>query len=102
MAAPDSDEAYVPAEFTTYQNEAFEDEAAGSAPVKPTVTERPEPRAALAVQRAVEVSTSPLAQPSLGSSLLANGIVQRPRISKPDPLAPIRRMSQTEKIAFFS
>jgi hypothetical protein len=28
--------------------------------------------------------------------------VQKPRISKPDPLAPIRRMSQTEKIAFFS
>jgi hypothetical protein len=42
------------------------------------------------------------AAPSLGSSLIANGIVQRPRASRPDPLAPIRRMSQTEKIAFFS
>jgi hypothetical protein len=102
MAAPDSDEAYVPAEFRTYQNEAFEGEGAGPEPAKPIVTERPEPTAALAVQRGVEVSTSPLGQPSLGSSLLANGIVQRPRISKPDPLAPIRRMSQTEKIAFFS
>ena len=40
--------------------------------------------------------------PSLGSSLLANGIVSRPRVSRPDPLAPIRRMSQNEKIAFFS
>jgi hypothetical protein len=39
---------------------------------------------------------------SLGSSLLANGIVPRPRVSRPDPLAPIRRMSQNEKIAFFS
>ena len=39
--------------------------------------------------------------PSLGSSLIANGIVSRPR-TKPDPLAPIRRMSQNEKIAFFS
>ena len=39
---------------------------------------------------------------SLGSSLIANGIVPRPRASRPDPLAPIRRMSQTEKIAFFS
>jgi hypothetical protein len=39
---------------------------------------------------------------SLGSSLLANGIVQRPKTAKPDPLAPIRRMSQSEKIAFFS
>jgi hypothetical protein len=44
----------------------------------------------------------PAAEPSLGSSLLANGIVSRPRTSRPDPLAPIRRMSQTEKIAFFS
>jgi hypothetical protein len=42
------------------------------------------------------------AAPSLGSSLLANGIVPRPRTSRPDPLAPIRRMSQNEKIAFFS
>jgi hypothetical protein len=42
------------------------------------------------------------AAPSLGSSLLANGIVPQPRTSRPDPLAPIRRMSQNEKIAFFS
>jgi len=102
MAAPDSDAAYVPAEFRTYENEAFESEGTGPEPVKPIVTERPEPMSAVAVQRGVEVSTSPLAQPSLGSSLPASGVVQRPRISKPDPLAPIRRMSQTEKIAFFS
>jgi hypothetical protein len=44
----------------------------------------------------------PAAEPSLGSSLIANGIVSRPRTLRPDPLAPIRRMSQTEKIAFFS
>jgi hypothetical protein len=44
----------------------------------------------------------PEPEPSLGSSLIANGIVPRPRASRPDPLAPIRRMSQTEKIAFFS
>jgi hypothetical protein len=43
----------------------------------------------------------PAPEPSLGSSLLANGIVPRPR-TRPDPLAPIRRMTQTEKIAFFS
>jgi hypothetical protein len=45
---------------------------------------------------------APEPAPSLGSSLIANGIVPRPRASRPDPLAPIRRMSQTEKIAFFS
>jgi hypothetical protein len=42
-----------------------------------------------------------LVEPSLGSTLLANGIVGRPSPVS-DPLAPIRRMSQAEKIAFFS
>jgi hypothetical protein len=41
------------------------------------------------------------AQPSLGSTIIATGILQRPKVSS-DPLAPIRRMSQAEKIAFFS
>jgi hypothetical protein len=41
-------------------------------------------------------------QPSLGSTLLASGIVRRPNTPASDPLAPIRRMSQAEKIAFFS
>jgi hypothetical protein len=44
----------------------------------------------------------PVPQPSLGASLIAHGIVRRPDPSAGDPLAPIRRMSQAEKIAFFS
>ena len=40
-------------------------------------------------------------EPSLGSSLLASGILQRPKAPS-DPMAPIRRMTQAEKIAFFS
>jgi hypothetical protein len=40
-------------------------------------------------------------EPSLGSTLIASGILQRPKAPS-DPLAPIRRMSQAEKIAFFS
>jgi hypothetical protein len=44
----------------------------------------------------------PSLQPSLGASLIASGIVRRPQASQSDPLAPIRRMSQAEKIAFFS
>ena len=40
-------------------------------------------------------------EPSLGASLLASGILQRPKPPS-DPLAPIRRMTQAEKIAFFS
>ena len=42
------------------------------------------------------------ASASLGSALIANGIVRRPTASATDPLAPIRRMSQAERIAFFS
>ncbi len=41
-------------------------------------------------------------EPSLGATILANGLVTRPKIPANDPLAPIRRMTQAEKIAFFS
>ncbi len=94
MAAPDSDEAYDPPEYKT-----DEAEAAGLPPAEPIiVAAKPDPIAAPSAQPLPE----PSPEPSLGSSLIANGIVQTPRASKPDPLAPIRRMSQTEKIAFFS
>jgi hypothetical protein len=72
----------------------------------------PEPIAAAAEQPAIQpllqqplLQQPPqqrLRQPSLGSSLIANGIVRRPNAMPTDPLAPIRRMSQAEKIAFFS
>ncbi len=39
---------------------------------------------------------------SLGSSILASGMFSKPAKPANDPLAPIRRMSQVEKIAFFS
>jgi hypothetical protein len=45
---------------------------------------------------------APEPAPSLGATILANGLVMRPRTPANDPLAPIRRMSQAEKIAFFS
>jgi hypothetical protein len=41
-------------------------------------------------------------EPSLGSTIIANGILQPAKPPANDPLAPIRRMSQAEKIAFFS
>ncbi|MCK1359108.1 hypothetical protein [Bradyrhizobium sp. 199] len=43
-----------------------------------------------------------LPESSLGATILASGILQRPRAPANDPLAPIRRMTQAEKIAFFS
>ena len=42
------------------------------------------------------------AELSLGSTIIESGILRRPNIPANDPLAPIRRMSQTEKIALFS
>jgi hypothetical protein len=45
-------------------------------------------------------SREPSVEPSLGSTLLASGFLQRPKAA--DPLAPIRRLSQAEKIALFS
>ncbi|MGA9089982.1 MAG: hypothetical protein WB420_12835 [Bradyrhizobium sp.] len=103
MAAPDPAEADDPPD-----NESWESDAAELPPAAPVVTaERPELQvAAPAVQPSPEPSDQtppePSLEPSLGSSLIANGIVPRPRTSRPDPLAAIRRMSQTEKIAFFS
>lgn len=49
-----------------------------------------------------ETATVATAQASLGASLIANGIVARPASPRSDLLAPIRRMSQAEKVAFFS
>lgn len=79
--------------FASEAHEAAKEPAAASAvPAVTPLQPAPEP--------VPEAKPEPM--PSLGSSLLANGIVSRPRSSRPDPLAPIRRMSQNEKIAFFS
>ncbi|MCS3731586.1 hypothetical protein [Bradyrhizobium betae] len=63
------------------------------------------PMAAAATFGATQSSTlpmpSPVPEPSLGASILASGMLQKPRAAN-DPLAPIRRMTQAEKIAFFS
>lgn len=48
------------------------------------------------------VAPEPAEEPSLGSSLIASGFLRRPSAPANDPLAPIRRMTQAEKIAFFS
>jgi len=78
-------------------------ELASADPV--SVALEPELMTAVAEPPAVEPSLQPSLQaaeePSLGSSLIARGILNRPQAGA-DPLAPIRRMSQAEKIAFFS
>jgi len=71
------------------------------------VMEQPAPAmAATATIAAAPAATlpmpSPLPETSLGATILASGILQKPRAPANDPLAPIRRMTQAEKIAFFS
>jgi hypothetical protein len=44
----------------------------------------------------------PAHEDSLGASLIAQGVVARPANGRADLLAPIRRMSHAERIAFFS
>jgi len=46
--------------------------------------------------------SEPTDHPSLGAALIANGVISNPNAPAGDPLAPIRRMTQAEKIAFFS
>lgn len=45
---------------------------------------------------------APGATASLGAALIASGVVAQPSQPRSDPLAPLRRMSQAEKVAFFS
>jgi hypothetical protein len=79
--------------------EPDEMEIAAPAPAQPVVmAEKPEPRPAPPPPSPVQ----PSLQPSLGSTLIASGIVRKPDAAGSDPLAPIRRMSQAEKIALFS
>jgi hypothetical protein len=56
-----------------------------------------EPVAEIAPEPVVEAVVS-----TLGASLIANGIIARPASPRSDPLAAIRRMTQAEKVAFFS
>ena len=98
MAAEDPDEV-----ADTGLDEAHVAEFALAGPV----IAAPEPIAAAAEPQQVQASPHPspeaAAEPSLGSSLIARGILNKPAATtEADPLAPIRRMSQAEKIAFFS
>jgi hypothetical protein len=95
MAAPDSSDLDDISEM-----EPDEIQVAELPPAEPIVlAQQPE---TIPAPPPIEPSLQPVVQPSLGSSLLASGIVRRPKALESDPLAPIRRMSQAEKIAFFS
>lgn len=89
MGAPDFDDADMDDFDVEVPVSALMDAPARSEPKQGSVYVPPQPAA-------------PPMQPSLGAALLANGIIPNPKISVNDALAPIRRMSQAEKIAFFS
>jgi hypothetical protein len=102
-ADPDPDEIHAaerePAEPIIVAREV-EPMAAPEPPMPPSLA----PSLEGPVERPV-VERSPAArslETSLGSTLIASGIVGKPSASMSDPLAPIRRMSQAEKIALFS
>lgn len=110
MAAPDPADIGEPPDGVA--GEVHVAELPAAEPI--SVAETPEPPAAPAQPPAAQLALQPSLepappaplqaslQPSLGSTLIANGIVRKPSESRSDPLAPIRRMSQAEKIAFFS
>jgi hypothetical protein len=94
MAAPDPFDSDEPSDA-----DPDDIDAATPPPADPIIVAREaEPAAAPAQPLAIQ---SPF-EPSLGSSLIANGILRRPNGAASDPLAPLRRLSQVEKIALFS
>jgi len=70
-----------------------------AAPAAPPILLPDEPAA---YQAPLQPADEAAPEPSLGSALIESGILRKPSTPGADPLAPIRRMSQAEKIAFFS
>ena len=68
---------------------------------QPLAEPAPEPSLAPALSPAASSAPVPAPEPSLGSTLIASGLVSQPKAA-PDPLAALRRLSQVEKIALFS
>ncbi len=110
MAAPDPSDIGLPAK--TARDEIDVVEAPPADPVRvaqqagptavPVISRSPQPSLQPPLQASPQPSPEPSPEPSLGSALIASGVLRKPNASHSDPLAPIRRMSQAEKIAFFS
>ena len=80
--------------------EPVEPEIIGQAPETAAVPV--EPPAQVSPPAAIEAADAPAMEVSLGSTIIARGMLRTPASVTNDPLAPVRRMSQVEKIAFFS
>ncbi len=67
----------------------------------PRVVDEPAPQV-VEIAVAATIDQAPGKSASLGEALIASGVIPHPAGSRPDPLGPFRRMSQAEKIAFFT
>jgi hypothetical protein len=80
--------------------------APGLEPIAAAIAPAIQPGPAAALAPAAEPAPPPAqvaeAEISIGSAVIASGILTKPALPASDPLAPIRRMSQAERIAFFS
>jgi hypothetical protein len=94
MAAPDLSEP----EMAISETVVTEMESPQPAAAEMTAAVAPVSEAIAAPQPEPEAPS----QPSLGAALIAGGVIPHPNAPASDPLTPIRRMSQAEKIAFFS
>ena len=94
MAAPDAGDLPAPTVEVT--------ELLPVEPMPAAVTPVPEVTLEPASQVSLPAAPQIPTEPSLGAAIIAEGIVPRSQSPASDPLAPIRRMSQAEKIAFFS
>ena len=122
MGAPDpiSDEeiAEAVAEQTRLQSH-LRTPSAQPAPVEPAIAPEPVAVPAPPVRQAVQPSPPRAIEPApaphraalhlrprwecrSARRIIASGMLRKPAVPANDPLAPIRRMSQAEKIAFFS
>jgi hypothetical protein len=105
MGAPDpvSDDEIAAAVAEAQVDDPVEPEIAAVAPRPVEAASAPPVQKPVQPAQAVaKAETAPPAEASLGSTIIARGMLRKPAASANDPLAPIRRMSQAEKIAFFS
>lgn len=77
------------------------DEPISDAP-RPDAPRSDLPRLDDASALSISLGSAPEAAMSLGASLIEKGIVARPNTPRADPLAPFKRMTQAERVAFFS
>jgi hypothetical protein len=102
MGAPDLSEPDVAAS-EMLQPEALETQAAEPEAIHPDLMTLAQIAEVALAPEPPQPEVAPQAPaPSLGAALIANGVISNPNAPASDPLAPIRRMSQAEKIAFFS